>query len=150
MTIRHPDWPTRLTNLVEARRRTPFAWGLNDCALFATDCVREMTGVDFGATYRGTYSDALGAMNCLPAGGVEALATLALGEPKRASLAGRGDVVLLVVTHEGLILDPTAALNPEVKSRPALGVCLGEIICATGPAGLSFAPRDRIVWAWTV
>lgn len=36
----------------DARRSVPFAWGSNDCRLFAADAVQAMTGVDHAAELR--------------------------------------------------------------------------------------------------
>ena len=59
--IRH--WATRgFHTFLEQRARRPFAWGVNDCALFAADGIRAITGVDIAADFRGKYSDEAGAM----------------------------------------------------------------------------------------
>lgn len=51
------DWPERLAAFIEQRRKMPFAWGSNDCALFAADAVCAITGVDLGEPFRGRYDD---------------------------------------------------------------------------------------------
>lgn len=43
---RLPDWPARLAAYLEAQRVQPFAWGSNDCVLFAAGAVRAITGAD--------------------------------------------------------------------------------------------------------
>lgn len=46
---------------LRARAAMSFAWGSNDCALFAADGILAMTGVDLAADFRGKYSDEAGA-----------------------------------------------------------------------------------------
>src|SRR5690349_271236 len=62
---RLPDWEERLTEIIRARHRAPFAWGQFDCALFACDAVLAMTGVDLAEPFRGRYADALGALRAI-------------------------------------------------------------------------------------
>lgn len=92
---RFPDWPERLGRAIEARKGDPYAWGQNDCALFASEMIAAMTGQDFGAMFRGTYSDEAGAMAMLQAHGwsdLEAMADALL--PRRTDRPRRGDLVL--------------------------------------------------------
>ena len=144
MMLRAHDWPTRLLNHVELARRTPFAWGVSDCCLFACDCVRAMTGVDPAAWFRGRYKTQRGAMRALKTfagGGLEATArriTAELGMPEISpALAQRGDVVLLSLPD----------CPPE---NLALGICLGDHHAAQGPAGISNVPLAFAVRAWRV
>ena len=70
----HP-WRERLHALVLERRRMPFAWGENDCCLWAADAVLIQTGQDPAATWRGTYATEAEAVALLASlGGVRALA----------------------------------------------------------------------------
>lgn len=56
MTISHlPDWRSRLTAHLNSLSRSPFAYGENDCGLFAAGCVEVKTGTDLAARYRGLY-----------------------------------------------------------------------------------------------
>ena len=58
MTLaRHPHWATQpLHDFLLERAEAPFAWGVNDCALFAADAVLAITGVDIAAEFREKYS----------------------------------------------------------------------------------------------
>jgi hypothetical protein len=56
MIQRKQTWQTLLHVFLEARCRQPFAWGSNDCALFAADAVNAITGTDLGADFRGKYA----------------------------------------------------------------------------------------------
>lgn len=53
---RLPEWPRKLAQLVASAREVPFAWGTFDCAMFCCQWIRELTGTDPGAAYRGKYS----------------------------------------------------------------------------------------------
>src|SRR5690606_29994477 len=99
MTPRREDWPERLAAFVAARRRTPFAFGTHDCALFAADWIVECTGADPIAPLRGQWTDERSALRILQDnGGIEALACRYLGDPIAPLLARRGDIVLVDLT----------------------------------------------------
>ncbi len=113
MMTRHPDWPERLKAAIEDARDLPFAWGTNDCALFACNVILEITGVDFAAEFRGRYDDRRGAIRTLNeiAGlGLEALADHLAEKHNIAEVpvafAQRGDVMLM-----------------DMPTGPALGIC---------------------------
>lgn len=135
---RLPDWPERLTALVEARRDTPFAWGCQDCCLFAADAVLAITGRDPAAAWRGCYADEAGAEALLAAaGGLETLAQAVLARFGAAecppALAQRGDVVLA-----------------RLGNADGLGVVLGQDIAAPALRGLAFLPFAAARRAWVV
>ena len=123
---RNDDWPEALAGFIDARRNEPFAWGSNDCALFAADAIKEMTGVDLAENLRG-YTTAQGATRKInSAGGMRNFAA-ALTE-KHHGLAQRGDVVLV-----------------EVEGRETFGVVVGNgKWCAPGVDGLVFRPMDEV------
>ena len=133
MTARHPDWAECLALFLLARRAQPFAWGTNDCCMFAADAVQAMTGVDHAAEYRGQYSDAAGAARLLGAG-VEPFADRALGERIAWPLARRGDVVLA-----------------NIEGRRSLGICDGAYVVGPGDDALMYLPMaDVALAAWRV
>ncbi len=125
---RLPDWPERLCQLIEERRHMKFSWGSNDCALFAADGVRVITGVDLAASYRGQYATDFGAARILEeAGGLRALAAALEEKPK--GFIHRGDVVIA-----------------ELEWRETMGICSGAgMWCAPGPDGLLFRPVAEVV-----
>ncbi len=131
--MRREDWPSRLSDFIEAARRRPFSWGRHDCCLFAADWVREATGADPAADWRGRYRSASGARRILRQhfdGDVAAVATAVLGEPLASPLlAQRGDVALV----DG-----------------ALGVVIGAEVALLGEAGLAFHPLGTAARAWRV
>ena len=134
---RFPDWPERLTAFVEAHRRTPFAWGAHDCALFSAAAVEAITGSDPLAAWRGAYATEAEAEAIL--GGVTMQAFLdglyrAWGaRPIGPKLAGRGDVVVL-----------------DVGDMPTCGVHLGGSVAAPGAERLHFLPARLIRAAWAI
>lgn len=128
------DWQLRLAAFVSERRCVPFAWGQNDCCLFCADAVQAITGHDFGAELRGTYSSALEAARVLQErGGVAAIATAALGEARGPLFAGVGDVVLV-----------------EMDGRDALGLCNGLSVLGPSANGLTALGHDAIKATWRV
>lgn len=134
---RLPGWPRRLADVVARHADRPFAWGEHDCCTFAADVVEAITGRDPMAAWRGAYVGQLAAARLLREhGGLLGLVSGVLGEPVAPTLALRGDVVLY--------------LQPDHADRPALGVCLGPVFTAPGPAGLAQAPMRLAVHAWRI
>lgn len=135
--VRHQSWPLLLEETIDRFRLMKFTWGVADCCLFAAECVKATTGVDFAVPYRGRYRSKRGAykaMKRVAGGGVTEVASHALGKPLPTTmLARRGDVVL-VNTEEG----------------PALGICVGAKCAYLGPAGLVFLGLDVAQAAWRV
>jgi hypothetical protein len=116
------DKAALLTRFIEDRRRTPFAWGSNDCCLFAADWVLAATGRDIASDYRGRYSSALSALRFVKdGGGVEAMLERAGGQSVHPSLARRGDVIAR-----------------DVGSGTGLGVCIGALAAFVAEDGLRF------------
>jgi hypothetical protein len=86
------DWTERFAEFLESRRHMPFAWGSNDCALFAADNVLNLTGIDYAEGLR-SYDDAQGAATLISkAGGLASFAKYLPQKP--VGLAQRGDIVL--------------------------------------------------------
>ena len=128
------DWPERFDSLLRARAHTPFAWGRNDCCIFAADVVHAITGHDPLAALRGLYAGKRDAQRLLATlGGYEAAITGVLGPRISSMQATVGDVLL--ITNAG---------------RPLLAVCNGTSAVAPGPAGLLCAPVVDVLGAWRV
>lgn len=140
------DWHTHLADFIHSRLRTPFAWGSQDCALFACDAVQVITGTDLAADFRGKYADARAALVAIreyAGGGIDLLA-----EKKAAqfglkevpiNFASRGDIVL--IQQDG---------DPE--SRLALGIVgmNGRHALCAGDEGLKHITREQWVKAWKI
>lgn len=130
------DWPTRLYNLIEDRKNTPFAWGTNDCMMFAADAVNAITGRDYAADIRGTYTTEAEAKAILAAM-TDAGDTLGVIDDlcKRVPVlsARRGDLVAI-----------------DAEEGKAIGVCAGGGCYFIGPDGLFTVPLRSCLVAWRV
>ena len=126
-----------LTEAVTEFANQPFEWGVNDCCLFAANCVRAQTGEDYYEQFRNRYTSAIGAAKVMKKDGfesVEAIATNFLGDPMENHLyAKRGDVVM-TTTNEG----------------PALGIMFGGGGLFVTPLGLVRVPITELLKAWSV
>lgn len=110
-----------------------FAWGVNDCALFAFDAVEAITGVRHHPHMRAHRTALQGMRQVRSAGGLGAIATAALGEPVAPRMAAVGDMVLV-----------------RMGKREALGVCNGVTVAGPGPAGLMQVALSQGLAAWRV
>jgi hypothetical protein len=138
---RLPDWPLRLEAFVQQRAHQPFAWGAQDCALFAADAVQALTGVDVAPPALRQHRSARAALRSLQAhGGLHGIAQAALGTPIAPALATVGDVLL--VNSNNL-----AFMHP---GRPMLALCNGSTALAPGPQGLVSVSLQRATHAWRV
>ncbi len=132
------DWRLRFDALITERLRAPFAWGSNDCALFAADNVLALTGVDPAFGLRSHASARQAARSLRQHGGLAALVDLHLGSSCNAAQAVQGDVVMV-------------PMNTESGGRLALGVCLSaEFAAGPGAFGLLQTSMANAVCAWRV
>lgn len=129
------DWPERLAELVEARRTMAFAWGGNDCCLFAADAVLAMTGADPAAAFRGYASEDEAAR--LIRDGLEEVVAAALAEfgagACHPAFVQRGDLALVLMGNQ-----------------PTVTVVLGATVAGPGPDGLVFLPAGAVLRAWSI
>lgn len=131
--MRTTNWQAALSAFLAARRDAPFEWGSNDCCLFAADAVQAMTGSDHAAELRG-YGSALEAARLIEArGGLERIASDALGEPVAPVFASVGDVVLI-----------------ENEGRDLLALCNGTTALAPGELGMAVLSMDAAKATWRV
>lgn len=123
---RSPDWRTRLHDCIEAHRREQFEYGRNDCALFAADCIKAMTGLDLASGFRGSYRSAAGAQRALKRAGYPDLVSLAANffEEIEPIMAGAGDIAAF-----------------DTPDGWALGVVAGERVTVLGLEGLCTLDR---------
>jgi hypothetical protein len=134
--MRRSDWQNRLADAIEAAREMPFSWGFHDCATWAFDIRRDLTGgEDIAALWRGCYRTALGAhrvMKRLGWDSLEAAGRDLLGTPLPTVLqAKRGDLVLG---------------GPD----PAYGICVGARVAFVAPDCLVFISLSDCSLAWRV
>jgi hypothetical protein len=126
-------WRAALHALISARLAEPFAWGRNDCCLWAADAVLATTGIDHAAGLRGTYSTAAGAVGVLAdLGGLEAVGAQA-GAQIAPLMAAEGDIGLL-----------------QMDDREMLAVCCGPGWLAPTAAGLALCQLEDARMAWRV
>jgi hypothetical protein len=92
--MRVRTWQSNLQALIAERDRASFAWGKNDCGLFAADAVLAITGNDPAADLRGTY-DTEQQANALLEDGIIVVGDARFGERIRPSLAQVGDIGLV-------------------------------------------------------
>jgi hypothetical protein len=131
------------------RARAPFAWGRNDCALFAADGIEAITGVDIAGDFRGKYSDEASAMALIKTvcgGATVADAAVYCAEKHglkewtdksgkpQPLFARRGDLVVFVA--------PTGSL---VAGLVHLN---GRHLVAVGEQGLYRFPISKALRAW--
>lgn len=131
---RLPDWEQHLSDLVGQRLSTPFAWGSNDCVLFAADGIAAMTGVDPAGSLRGQWAGRGEAVRVIARLGGLAAAVDTLGmDPIGPLFAQRGDLVL----HRR-------------DGTDALALCLGNQLAGPSDSGLLFFGLENGVQAWRV
>lgn len=131
---RHTDWPQRLSLALYERRERRYAWGTNDCAIFAADMILAETGIDLAAPFRGRYKTQAGSRRILKALGwadVEAMADALL--PRRHDRPRRGDVVL----YDGAL-------------GPFLGIVWSGGVIGPGPERPIYWPPSGILACWSV
>ena len=131
---RIPGWELRLAAAIDAARDRPFRWGEHDCAIWAFDLRRDLTGGDDTAQlWRGRYRTARGAVRVMRRLGwrsLEAAGRDLLGEPLPSfHLAQRGDLVL-------------------ARSGLGFGACLGARAAGIAPSGLVLVPLSACALAW--
>lgn len=130
---RVPNWPLLLNQRIDEWRSRPFQWGSGDCCQFVAEMVSALSGVDHRASFPPYSSQSEAEAIVARHGGMESLVSVALGKPKPAAWAQRGDVVLA-----------------DFDEGPTCGICLGVVCCAPGARGLIFRPTAIATAAWTV
>jgi len=134
MPQRRPDWVLRLREAVDAGASRPFAWGDNDCCLFAVRCLDAVRGSDWAAAVEGRYSTPRGAARFLyREGGLAEAVTRRLGTAQVGTCAKRGDLCLVATRH-----------------GPGLGVCLGPTLAVMGPDGVEYCGRGEALLSWAI
>ena len=116
---KHPHWHTRtFDSFLRERAKMPFAWGQNDCALFAADAILANTGTDVATDFRGKYTTQLGALRTIQqvTGGTSVADAAAycankhgLVEHTHPLMAKRGDLV--IIENAGNLIAGVVHLN---------------------------------------
>lgn len=119
------NWRDRLRAYVRATARMPFEFGTNDCALFAAGAIREMTGVDLAAEFRGQYSDEATGRVLLAKSGFNSPIDMLAAHFPEAERARAGDICVVygdvtgvsqgravyVLTADGIATVPATAIE---------------------------------------
>lgn len=139
--MRRPDWRQRLEAEVQRKALCAFAWGINDCMLFAGDLIHAMTGTDLGAPYRGRYSTAIGAARVLRrTDGVRSL-------PELLEKWEARDGWRPIFPADAASGDPVLAFT---TLGATLGVRFGRFIAAPGERGVELIPSSLASRAWAL
>lgn len=133
---RKSSWPEILSREIDKAADFKFSWGQHDCALFACNIVKAMTGEDPAKAFRGQYNTEHGAREALREHGGGTLYRTAIkmfGAPTHAARAQRGDMVYL----------------DKKQGGPALGICVGSHAAFAGD-GITFRPMTECKHSWRV
>ena len=140
---RFDDWPARLDAFIAFRMNTPFAWGSNDCCLFAADAIVAMTGEDFAANNRGKFNSAYSALRFFRFRGPEyGIAELA---EELAALRGIREVPPLYAQRGDVML-----LERELGESLGIVSLHGTDIWAPGEEKLACVPFAQGLRAWRI
>ena len=129
---RLPDWQLYLDALVSERLHQSFVWGLNDCTIFAADCVLAITGVDLAVGLRGLNAKAACRL-IRSSGGMIQLMSGALGSVRGVSQAQPGDVVMF-----------------KAGKHDAVAVMIDDFAAAPARYGLMAIPLSASLCSWKV
>jgi hypothetical protein len=127
------DWEERLAIHIDNCNENTYQLGVWDCALFAADCIKAMTGDDVASDFREKYSDDE-TMNTVIKESAKGLITLLskiVGKPCSTYLARRGDIVM--------------------DDAGVIGVCVGSMFYSVSESGgLISMSMQHAVRAWRV
>lgn len=131
MPRRFDDWRDRLARFLDQQRMRPFAWGINDCAMFAGFAVQAMTGTNPLHQYVLAYGTEIGAARIIArGGGLQRIISEHMGPTIAPGLAADGDIGLLD-TERGDMLALRLGLNWLAPTDGGLGArSLGGEVCA--------------------
>ena len=133
--MKKTDWLQQLLAFIASRKDAPYAWGSNDCCLFAADAIVAMTGTDLAAKLRGTYSNEEGAYKIIADhGSLAKLITSFLGTPLGPLCARRGDIVLFHAPN----------------GADCVGVCTGPTLVCPGDENLNTFSMELATKSWRI
>lgn len=133
--MRLSNWPSALSVFVESRRRAPFEWGVNDCAIFTADAVMAITGVDYAAEYRGQYHTYEESKELLNRNGYDGMVSVLekIFNATDPNHIKRGDIAIFTGRY-GL----------------TMGICTGNHIVSPGECGIELIPMSAAEKGWAV
>jgi hypothetical protein len=133
--VRLEGWESRLNDVIESARHTPYKLGTHDCFRVACMAVEALTGIDHWPKWEGRYSNRREALILIHqyGGGFTPAASKLFGcEPVSMRFARRGDIA------------------EYADAEQHLGVCLGERVAVLGAEGLHYAPLLVCRHAWRI
>lgn len=132
--MKHEDWVGQLFATIEKVSNESFAYGKNDCCLFAARVVDAMTGTEYAKKLAEMYHDERSALAYINSfGSIQEAVKDWLGEPTNLAFVQRGDVVLF--NNEG---------------RETLGICVGDRIVSVAETGVAYVPMEQAICTWKV
>jgi hypothetical protein len=132
--MRRYDWAAQMFAVIDAHQDSEFAWGVNDCCLFAARVVDAMCGTKHEKTLAEKYNDEASALAYIEeSGGIAAAVDTFIGPHKTQGRPARGDVVLI-----------------HYNDRDALGICVGGEIAVQNTDGVAYIPRSAALKYWSV
>jgi NAD(P)H-hydrate repair Nnr-like enzyme with NAD(P)H-hydrate epimerase domain len=132
--MRRYDWAAQMFAVIDAHQDSEFAWGVNDCCLFAARVVDAMCGTAHEKTLSEKYNDEASALAYIKeSGGIAAAVDTFIGPHKTQGRPARGDVVLF------------NGANGET-----LGICVGEYIAAIAENGIVLSNRLLVICYWSI
>lgn len=139
MMKRKKLWEKHLRDWHKANLRTPFQYGTFDCCVAAADAVLAITGTDFAAPFRGTYTNLRESIEVLEdhGGTVDGVARVHLGLPMHPRMAQRGDVL---------------SVMPPNGHGATLGIDFAELVAVPGKKGLQLFHKKELTInnAWRI
>ena len=133
--MRYEDWPDRLAAYLEARTFTPFAWGTNDCAVFANNAIAAILKDAPTADLTMRYRSQKGAYKWLLDRDATDLWDFVDKYYVRipAPMARRGDVVAHMTTDK------------------SVGVCVGQYFATPSDEGIILGSmQTEAIHAWRI
>jgi len=150
---RFNNWPQRLHLLIQSSKPIVFAWGIYDCGQFLGRWIREATGVDVAAPYRGKYSTEAAAETLFLAGHSGA-PSQALGDFAAAIAAANGMPEIKPVTFAGrgdaVWVDNGTLENPSVYGALGIVGLDGRYAVCMSETGTKRVHMHRWKRAWKV
>lgn len=135
---RRSNWRSALFTVIKGFHGTAFAWGTNDCAVFASRGIYAMTGVNPRTSFPANYHTAIGALLALHNLGFtdlnELVASFLQPVPGGPSSAQVGDLAAIQGTAVGW----------------GLGFFLGERIGVLGADGYATIARSEATLAYAI
>lgn len=133
--MRHDNWQTQLSELIESKRSEPFAFGTFDCSLWAMLAVEAVNGLNMYERYIGKYSTPTGALKKLrQVDQVKQPIELFqkyLGDSQPIAFAKKGDIVF--TSNPSLDIELPTDFD---LFGPVPGVCYGQNSIFVGEHGL--------------